>query len=244
MCYSALAEQNVKRLTRRGEACVDVEMFEDRVHRRAAGEGIKLAKSLEANFLAPGSAAGRRIADAERTLAQRTDKKRIAGNKIEWLLAKLADLRRAERKPDDRRIFPFWHTPVPVEMDGEHLIRPMRYRLYMHAAIALLLASVHLSALAGSPGNICGPLPPEAQNREVAWITESELTATAVTKAVSSLEAARDPSWGGGHHDHLVIGNLRIIEGYALKYRAEHYRSAETMNTFCKWLFTQAHWPE
>ena len=110
--------------------------------------------------------------------------------------------------------------------------------------MVLLLILVPSGAFADRARSICGPLPPEALKREVAWITESELTATAVTKAVSSLEAARDPSWGGGHHDHLVIGNLRIIEGYALKYRAEHYQSAETVNAFCKWLSTEAHWPE
>ena len=111
-------------------------------------------------------------------------------------------------------------------------------------AMVLLLVLVPVGALADSSRKICGPLPPEAAKEDVAWITESELTASAVTKAVSSLEAGRDPSWGGGQHDHLVIGNLRIIEGYALKYRAEHYRSAETVHAFCKWLFTEGHWPE
>jgi putative SOS response-associated peptidase YedK len=74
----------------------------------------------------------KRLADAERQLAVRTTKKaaedrRIAGNKIEWLLAKLAELRRAEPKPGDNRIFPFWYAPVLVENDGERVILPMRY---------------------------------------------------------------------------------------------------------------------
>ena len=74
----------------------------------------------------------KRLADAERVLARRATKKaeedrRIAGNKIEWLLAKLASKRRTEPKPGDGRIFPFWYAPVLVEEAGEHIIKPMRY---------------------------------------------------------------------------------------------------------------------
>lgn len=160
MCYSAMVEQNLKRLMRLGEARVDLPMFEDLFHRRAEGEDIKLARALEANFMAPASAAERRIAedirafrgaqaqkwetelfrqkkrlaDAERSLAKRTTKKaeedrRIAGHKIDWLLGKLAELKRSEPGPDDGRIFPFWYAPVLVAVDGERLIRPMRYHL-------------------------------------------------------------------------------------------------------------------
>ena len=74
----------------------------------------------------------RRLADAERVLATRTTKKaeedrRIASNKIDWLLAKLANQRRTEPKPGDARIFPFWYAPVLVEEAGERIIKPMRY---------------------------------------------------------------------------------------------------------------------
>ena len=79
----------------------------------------------------------KRLADAERGLKTRVTKKatedqRIAGHKIEWLLAKLADLRRTEPQPDDGRIFPFWYAPVLVEEGGERLIKPMRYHLRAH----------------------------------------------------------------------------------------------------------------
>jgi len=79
----------------------------------------------------------KRLADAERQLAVRATKKaeedrRIAGNKIEWLLAKLANLRRSEPKPDDGRIFPFWYAPVLVEEAGERIILPMRYHCRAH----------------------------------------------------------------------------------------------------------------
>ena len=163
MCYSALVEQNLKRLMRLGDARVDMEMFEELFHRRAEGDDIKLAKALEANFLAPATPPERRIAadirafhagqaqkwetelfkqkkrlaDAGRILAKRTTKKaeedrRIAGNKIAWLLAKLADLRRTGVRADDGRIFPLWFAPVLVEEGGERLIRPMRYHLRAH----------------------------------------------------------------------------------------------------------------
>jgi putative SOS response-associated peptidase YedK len=79
----------------------------------------------------------KRLADAERRLNTRSTKKavedqRIATNKIEWLLSKLAALRRVEFRPGDNRIFPFWHAPVIVEEGGERVIRPMRYHLRAH----------------------------------------------------------------------------------------------------------------
>jgi putative SOS response-associated peptidase YedK len=163
MCYSALVEQNLKHLARLTKARVAVDQFQELFHRRAQGEDIKIAKALDGNFLAPESAAERRIAadirafqasqakqweadlfkqkkrlaDAERQLADRITKKaeedrRIAGNKIEWLLAKLANLRRTDSKPGDGRIFPFWYAPVLVEEAGERLILPMRYHCRAH----------------------------------------------------------------------------------------------------------------
>jgi len=163
MCYSALVEQNLKHLARLTKARVAIDQFQELFHRRAQGEDIKIAKALEGNFLAPESAAERRIAadirafqasqakqweadlfkqkkrlaDAERQLAVRITKKaaedrRIAGNKIEWLLAKLANLRRTDPKPGDGRIFPFWYAPVLVAEAGERLILPMRYHCRAH----------------------------------------------------------------------------------------------------------------
>jgi putative SOS response-associated peptidase YedK len=79
----------------------------------------------------------KRLADAERSYKKRHTKKaaeeqRIASNKIEWLLNKLAALKRADFKPGDNRIFPFWYAPVLVEEGGKRLIRPMRYHLRAH----------------------------------------------------------------------------------------------------------------
>lgn len=76
----------------------------------------------------------KRLNDAERTLQTKTTKKalddqRIAGNKIEQIMTKLADLKRTEVKRRDNRIFPMVYAPVMVMEDGKRVIKPMRYLL-------------------------------------------------------------------------------------------------------------------
>lgn len=73
-----------------------------------------------------------RLADAERKLKLKQTKaaeesRRIASSKIQWRLAKLADLKRREPSAADSRIFPFHYAPVVVRVDGQTLLRPMRY---------------------------------------------------------------------------------------------------------------------
>lgn len=75
----------------------------------------------------------KRLADAERALQVKETKKaredvRIAGNKIERALAKLADLKRTEPKDRDSRIFPGVYAPVIVSEGGKLVIKPMRYQ--------------------------------------------------------------------------------------------------------------------
>lgn len=75
----------------------------------------------------------KRLADAQRSLMTKTTKaateaKRIASNKIEWVLAKLADLRRTELKDSDSRIYPGHFAPVLIVENGKRVIRPMRYQ--------------------------------------------------------------------------------------------------------------------
>lgn len=75
----------------------------------------------------------KRLADAERTLQTKTtkaatDSRRIAGEKVEWLLGKLADLRRTDLLPSDSRIFPGWYVPVIVMEGAERAVKPMRYQ--------------------------------------------------------------------------------------------------------------------
>lgn len=74
----------------------------------------------------------KRLAVAERTLQTRTTKKatedqRIATQKVAWSLRKLSNIRRAELKPDDSRIFPGWYAPVMVWENGQRVVKPMRY---------------------------------------------------------------------------------------------------------------------
>ncbi|MBH1566173.1 SOS response-associated peptidase family protein [Stenotrophomonas maltophilia] len=75
----------------------------------------------------------KRLAGAERSLQTKETKKaredvRIAGNKIDRGLAKLADLKRVEPKDRDSRIFPGVYAPVIVSEGGKLVIRPMRYQ--------------------------------------------------------------------------------------------------------------------
>ncbi len=62
MCLSAVVQQNLDLLARQHKARVDMELFENLFARRAAGADIKLAKSLEANFLGAQNPAAKRIA--------------------------------------------------------------------------------------------------------------------------------------------------------------------------------------
>lgn len=76
----------------------------------------------------------RRLADAERILAGRHTKaaaesRRIATNKVAWLSAKLADLKRAPGQAAEARIYPGSFCPVLVmDKSGDYLIKPMRYQ--------------------------------------------------------------------------------------------------------------------
>ena len=74
----------------------------------------------------------KRLADANRTLALKETRKaledqRIATDKIDWHLQKLAHLKRTTLEPDDSRIFPFRYAPVLVREAGQTVIKPMRY---------------------------------------------------------------------------------------------------------------------
>lgn len=74
-----------------------------------------------------------RLADAERILESKTTKaatesKRIATNKIDAAVRRLADLKRATAKDSDSRIYPGWYAPVMIVQDGQRLVVPMRYR--------------------------------------------------------------------------------------------------------------------
>ncbi|SAL88657.1 hypothetical protein AWB74_08667 [Caballeronia arvi] len=74
-----------------------------------------------------------RLADAERTLKTKitktaTESKRIATDKIDAALRRLADLGRTHPEPRDSRIFPGYYAPVLVVEDGQYVVKPMRYQ--------------------------------------------------------------------------------------------------------------------
>lgn len=74
-----------------------------------------------------------RLNAATRQLKTKETKKsredvRIAGNKIEQLTTKLADIRRTELEPRDSRIYPQSYAPVLVIENGQRLVLPMRYQ--------------------------------------------------------------------------------------------------------------------
>jgi putative SOS response-associated peptidase YedK len=88
----------------------------------------RLTRKLETELFAQ----KKRLADAERKLKEKPTKKasedqRIATKKIDWLVTRLADMRRTELNDEDSRIFPFWHAPVIVMEGDRKIIRPMRY---------------------------------------------------------------------------------------------------------------------
>lgn len=74
-----------------------------------------------------------RLAKAESVLRSKvtkkaTDDKRIATNKIERALEKLADLQRTDAKSSDARMFPGYFVPVLIMENGKKAVRPMRYQ--------------------------------------------------------------------------------------------------------------------
>ncbi|NRF71319.1 SOS response-associated peptidase family protein [Aquincola sp. S2] len=75
----------------------------------------------------------KRKADAERALQSKPTKAaaeslRIAINKIEAAMGKLADMRRTELIDDDCRIYPGYYAPVLVVENGRRVVKPMRYQ--------------------------------------------------------------------------------------------------------------------
>lgn len=74
----------------------------------------------------------RRLAEAQESLLKKETKKareveRIAANKSQVFLERLADMRRTEPNNEDARIFPTMYAPVLVFEDGKIVVQPMRY---------------------------------------------------------------------------------------------------------------------
>jgi len=74
----------------------------------------------------------KRLADAERTLKTKQTKKalndqRIATDKIESHLRRLADLKRTNLLERDERIFPFWYAPIVISDGKQRKLIAARY---------------------------------------------------------------------------------------------------------------------
>jgi hypothetical protein len=74
-----------------------------------------------------------RLANAERILETKatkaaTESKRIASEKIDAAMRRIADLKRTSLKDADSRIYPGWYAPVMIVQDGHRVVVPMRYR--------------------------------------------------------------------------------------------------------------------
>jgi putative SOS response-associated peptidase YedK len=74
-----------------------------------------------------------RLAKAERALETKvtkaaTESRRIATDKVDQGLRKLADLTRTEWKKRDSRFFPGDYAPVLIVENGQRVVKPMRYQ--------------------------------------------------------------------------------------------------------------------
>jgi putative SOS response-associated peptidase YedK len=76
----------------------------------------------------------KRLADAQRKLKEKETKaarndERIATNKIDLALGKLALLKGTQPHRNDDRIFPLSYAPIVLEVDGQRVVRLARYHL-------------------------------------------------------------------------------------------------------------------
>lgn len=154
MCYSAMIAAEWKQYRRAFGVDISLKEYVEIFVRRLIDSRLKVPKATEAwtvdlpealqavNAFATAQAREheqelfkqrRRLADAERSLAERDTKTarenaRIASAKVEQLMGWLADLRRRDLEPRDARIFPGWFCPVVVSEGGRLVARPMRYQ--------------------------------------------------------------------------------------------------------------------
>jgi putative SOS response-associated peptidase YedK len=159
MCYSAQIWADYRKYVRAYGAILDIKEFVKFVWRPHDDPKVKVPKAMVDAFLTSDDDAvqeiraliqefnnqqqaqleqelfkqRRRLADAERKLAEKPTKaaaesKRIATDQVERSLERIADLRRTEPQERDSRIFPQWYAPVLVMEDGQLVVKPMRYQ--------------------------------------------------------------------------------------------------------------------
>jgi putative SOS response-associated peptidase YedK len=102
------------------------------VQKRTAGYIAQYLKTKKAEWENEVFVQRRRLATAQESLTKKETKKarediRIATNKSQMFLDRLADLRRTQPNNEDARIFPMMYAPVLISENGKTIIRPMRY---------------------------------------------------------------------------------------------------------------------
>jgi putative SOS response-associated peptidase YedK len=102
------------------------------VQKKTAGDIAQYLKTKKSEWENEVFVQRRRLATAQESLIKKETKKakedvRIATNKSQMFLDRLADLRRTEPNNEDARIFPMMYAPVLISENGKTIIRPMRY---------------------------------------------------------------------------------------------------------------------
>jgi hypothetical protein len=104
------------------------------VQKRTAGYIAQYLKANRAEWENEIFLQRRRLTAAQESLAKKETKKarediRIATSKVQGLLDRLTDLRRAEPNNEDARIFPMMHAPLLLVEDGKSRTRDIGSRL-------------------------------------------------------------------------------------------------------------------
>lgn len=160
MCYSAKIVERWKTYRRDTDAVLDLEEFERVYGARRLTPTIKIPRAVDRWFDEPSSPAEKRIkqliddyrsgmvtklekeifaqrkrlADAERSLADKETKaalesKRIATDKVAKAMRDLPLHKGTEPTKLDGRIFPFHYAPIIVRKDGRNVVQLARYHL-------------------------------------------------------------------------------------------------------------------
>ena len=160
MCYSARIRQEWKTFCVRTGIRILLREYVELFWERVEGRRVLIPKAMESIFASPESDEERRawqavtafkmartreieqelfelrkrLADAERKLAEKPSKtaaanKRIALSKLEQRVTWFSDLRRdVPSEEQDSRIYPGWYAPVIVMENGERVLKPTRYQ--------------------------------------------------------------------------------------------------------------------
>ncbi|MGE8163017.1 SOS response-associated peptidase family protein [Paraburkholderia sp. NPDC080076] len=158
MCYSAQIEADYKKYVKMFGAVLSIREFADlywehggrdlkapmameaafsdphtdderRIQALIAENNAQRATKLEQELFKQRArlAYAKRILETKTTKAA-TESSRIATDKVDAAVRRLADLKRTALKDADSRIYPGWYAPVMIVQDGRRVVVPMRYR--------------------------------------------------------------------------------------------------------------------